>query len=114
MDQLVAQRYADFKTKKVMLLPVPVSITGIEVPLLIHQFTMSEMEQLEKDRDEDPEVHVRKQVLRFLNGLDVEITKDDCDELGKFFAGWQVREIFTKALKLNGFGPEAMREAEKN
>lgn len=109
-----AKSYAELKLALVKLQPVAVEITGIESPLLIHQFTMNEIEKIDAEQDENAERHIRKKVLRFLNGMDAEITEQDCTDLGLYFTGWQVREIYTKALKLNGFGPEALREAEKN
>lgn len=97
------------------LQPVPVSITGIDHPLLIHQFTMDQAAVVdEKAADVDKELRLSKQVLLFLRGIDYAPTAEDCKRLGSVFSAWQIREIFTKAMKLNGFGPEALREAQKN
>lgn len=99
----------------VHLPPVPVQVTGIEKPLLVHQFTMDQIESVnEKSKDDDAEKSLRKQVIFFLRGAGVEPTDDDCKKLGSVFSAWQMRELYTKAMKLNGFGPEALREAEKN
>ena len=108
--------FADLKQNRPKLEPVPVEITGLSEPLLIHQFTMNQMaEVLEaKDGSQDEEKVVRNQVLRFLNGADYEPTDEDRDALVNIFAGWQVREIYLKSLKLNGYGPDSLREAEKN
>lgn len=106
--------YAEFKRKFVKLEPVEVRIGGLDEPILIHQFTVNDIKKLDEGLGEDVELQLRKKVLRFLNGLDADVSEEACAELGDYFAGWQVREIFTKAIKLNGFGPEALREAEKN
>jgi hypothetical protein len=99
----------------VKLEPVPVNITGLSKPLLIHQFTMDQIEEVdEKSKDEDNERALRKHVLFFLRGIDCKPTDDDIKGLSKNFTVWQLREIFTKAMKLNGFGPDSLREAEKN
>lgn len=95
--------------------PVPVEITGIEQPILVHQFTMDEIKLLgENAKDDDEEKSLRKQVLIFLRGIQYQPTDEECQKLGSVFAGWQMREIYTKAMRLNGFGPEALREAQKN
>jgi hypothetical protein len=112
MDSL---SYDQLLQNGVTLPPVPVTITGIDKPLLVHQFTMDQIEAVnEKAKDDDAEKSLRKQVIFFLRGVDCEPTDDDCKKLGGVFSGWQIREIYTKAMKLNGFGPDSLREAEKN
>jgi hypothetical protein len=111
----MATSYAQLKNSPVQLEPAEVSISGIAEPLLIHQFTMNQIKKLmEAGNGEDNEIALRKQVLKFLNGFDCQPSDKDCDELGDIFAGWQLREIYSKALKLNGFGADALRNAEKN
>ena len=107
--------YDQYLQNGAKLEPVPVEITGVPQPLLIHQFTMDQIETLnEKSKDDDPEKSLRKQVLFFMRGIDSEPSDDDWKRLGSVFTGWQIREVYTKAMKLNGFGPESLREAEKN
>ncbi len=111
----MAISYAQIKSAPVLLEPAEVQITGLPEPLLIYQFTMNQIKKLmEAGGGEDNEIALRKQVLKFLNGFDYEPTDEDCEELGDIFAGWQLREIYSKALKLNGFGADALRNAEKN
>ena len=108
--------FAHLKENKPKLEPVPVDIGGLAEPLLIHQFTMNELAALtdESKLSKDDETRMRVQVVGLLNGPGTEVTEDDCAALSKIFTIWQIREIYQKALKLNGYGPEALREAEKN
>lgn len=111
----MAWSFEDLKRNRPKLQPVPVPIEGIDEPVLIHQFTLSELESFgETNADEDPEKTLRTNVLRLLKGFGQEITDEDRASLSEIFAGWQLRQIFTAGLKLNGQGPAALREAEKN
>lgn len=113
--------YDQFLQSPVKLKPAPVQVAGIDQPLLVHQFTMDEIQllnqktSLENDATEfEKENSLRKQVLFFLRGLNADPTDDDCQKLSEVFSGWQLRDIYKKAMKLNGFGPDSLREAEKN
>jgi hypothetical protein len=108
--------FSHLKQIRPQLEPVPVDIGGLSQPLLVHQFTMSQMAKVleANDGSKDDEIVVRNQVLKFLNGADYEPTDEDRTALVNIFAGWQVREIYLKSLKLNGYGPDSLREAEKN
>lgn len=110
----MAISYAEFKKNPLVLAPVEVKLSFLDEPILIHQFTMAQMQVIDAENDGDAEKNIRKQVLRFLSGFDVSINDDDINELGELFTGWQVREIYLAAIKLNGYGPSALREAEKN
>jgi hypothetical protein len=112
----MAFSFADLLATPPVLPPVPVAIGGLDQPLLIHQFTMDQLAEMSDDKthDGDSEKKLRVQVVKFLNGHDAVVTDEECAALSKLFASWQVREIYHKAMKLNGYGPEAMREAEKN
>jgi hypothetical protein len=108
------------KQKPPVLKPFEVEITGIDEPVIIHAFTMDELAEMMKATEAgesvegDNEHLIRKKVVGFLRGPGAEITDDDCASLSRIFSSWQLREIYVKAHKLNGFGPEALREAEKN
>ena len=111
----MAFTFDDLVAEPPVFKPVEVPITGLEQPLLIHVFTMDQMAKIVEQVDcEDAEEKLRMQVVYFLRGAAEVPTPEDCAKLSGIFAGFQVREIYTKALRLNGFGPEAMREAEKN
>lgn len=112
----MAFSFADLKENPPKLPPVEVPIEGFSEPLLIHQFTLSELEKLDDDISEgdDAERRLRTQVVQMLNGPGVPVTDEDRNALSKIFAGWQLRKIFAAGMKLNGLGPEALREAEKN
>ncbi len=113
--------YDQFLQSPAKLKPAPVNVAGLDQPILVHQFTMDEVELLNKktalaaDATEDEkEKSLRKQVLYFLRGLSADPSDDDCQKLSEVFSGWQLRDIYKKAMKLNGFGPDSLREAEKN
>lgn len=107
--------YDQFLAAPHKLKPVPVPVAGLEQSLLIHQFTIDEIQRLnELSKDDDAERSLRKQVIYFLRGLDCTPSDDDLAKLSAVFSGWQIRDVYTKAMKLNGFGPDSMREAEKN
>lgn len=112
----MAFRFSELKANCPKLEPVPVEIGGLQEPLLIHLFTMNELAALtdESKLSADDETRLRVQVVGFLNGPGAEVTEEDCAALSEVFAIWQIREIYQKALRLNGHGPEALREAEKN
>ncbi len=108
------------KQKPPVLKPFEVDITGVDEPVIIHAFTMDQLTEMVKVTeagepvDGDNEQLVRKKVVGFMRGPGAEITEEDCASLSRIFSSWQLREIYVKAHKLNGFGPEALREAEKN
>lgn len=105
----------DLIARPQVLKPAEVEISGLDEKLLIHVFTMDQVSELiESIEDEDPEQKLRKQVVMFLRGVDARPSAEDCAALSKIFTGFQLREIYTKAFRLNGFGPDALREAEKN
>lgn len=105
----------DLIAKPPVFKPQEVNITGIDEPLLIHVFTMDQMAKIsEVAQSDDEEQKLRMQVIYFLRGMDADPSPEDCAKLSEIFTGFQVREIYTKAFRLNGFGPEALREAEKN
>jgi hypothetical protein len=110
----MAISFADLKKNPLKLGPVAVAIEGLPEPLLIYQFTMNQMAEFDAIVGETDEITIRKKVLRFLQGFDVEIPEDDYKSLGQYFTGWQLREIFTQGLTLNGFGPSALGDAKKN
>ncbi len=111
----MAISFSQLKEKPFILGPVEVQVTGFPEPLLVHQFTMNQMAILMDGQvEEDKELSLRNQVLRFLNGFDYEPNDEDRKLLGELFASWQLREIYNKAVRLNGFGPDALRDAEKN
>lgn len=112
---IMAITFAQLKEKPFVLEPVEVQVGGLPEPLLIHQFTMNQMTELmEHEEDGDSELLLRNQVLRFLNGFAHVPTEEDREQLGELFASWQLREIYNKAVRLNGYGPEALRDASKN
>lgn len=97
------------------LKPFEVAITGIDEPVLIHAFTLDEMREFSQEDDtEDSEQSVFKKVATLMRGPGAVVTEADCEAMSKIFTSWQVREIYYKGMKLNGFGPDALREAEKN
>lgn len=97
------------------LKPFEVEITGIDEPVLIHSFTLDEMKAVEKSDDGgDQEVSVLRRVATLMRGPGADVSEADLEAIGRIFTGWQVREIYVKGMKLNGFGPDALREAEKN
>jgi hypothetical protein len=107
--------FAQLKLSPLRLSPVEVPITGLEEPLMIHQFTLAESLAIDElTQGEDPEVQTLDHVLMFLNGIEYVPNPDDRDALKRMFASWQIREIYSKAMKLNGMGPEALRDAQKN
>jgi hypothetical protein len=111
----MAISFADLIEKPFVLPPVEVDITGLPEALLVHQFTMNQMAELmEHEEGAEPELVLRNQVLQFLNGFDYSPTEEARSQLGDMFASWQLRELYNKAIRLNGFGPEALRDAQKN
>ena len=112
----MAFSFSDLKANRPKLEPVPVDIGGLAEPLLIHQFTMNELSELtdEAKQEPDDEKRLRIQIVKLLNGPGTDVTDEDCAELSRIFTSWQLREIYQKSLTLNGHGPEALREAEKN
>lgn len=114
---MTAKSFDDLLAAGASLKPVPVSIEGLDDQVLIHQFTWDQFRELfesdKPDDDADQEAHIRTQVLKLLRGPDCEPTAEDCASLGKIFTVAQVREIYNKGLRLNGFGAAALRDAEK-
>lgn len=106
----------DLQAARAALPPVPVKMSWMDEPLLIHQFTINDIKAFDSEAADiaDQEHRIRYQIIKLLNGPLAKVTQEDCDSLGEIFTGWQIREIFHKGLKLNGQGPEALREAEKN
>jgi len=94
----------------------PVELTGREDKIPVHAFSMNQMDEVMKRKECGNEfvLTVSEQLIKFLNGFDYEIQPGDIRLLGDLFCSWEVRELYDKALKLNGFGPGALREAEKN
>jgi hypothetical protein len=105
--------YKDLLLNKPVLEPVETSIIGLAEPLHIHLFTMDDYEKVTTGGS-DVEQNVIRQVLFLLGGLEADVSEEACKALGKTFAAWQIRDIYQKGLRLNGFGPEAAREALKN
>lgn len=113
----MALLFADLKKGSLNLKPVEVPISGLLEPLLIHQFSAAQMSVVMAEPDGesvDLEALQLTRLMKFLNGFDYEQADGDREILMDNFASWQIREIYQKALKLNGFGPDALREAEKN
>lgn len=110
----MAFSFDDLKRLRPKLDPVAVSIEGISEPVLLHQFTLNELALLDKQKGDDQEQNVRISVLRFLKGPAAEIGDDDRAALDEIFTAWQLRQIFMAGLKLNGQGPSAVKDAEKN
>lgn len=118
------------------LQPIEVSIEGLEFGISVHLFTVDEMEkvfagvdvaQYESDlkaaADDEAknalaiaynEKMFRVQTLRFLGGVDADVSEPARNKLSGVFASWQLRQLYQKALKANGYGPESVREAVKN
>lgn len=111
----MALSFDDLKRVRPTLEPVEVPIEGLKDTLLLHQFTLAQLTAIDSEIEtDDQEEKLRHSVLRFMKGPDAEIDEDDHVALREMFAGWQLRKIFTVGLKLNGHGPAALREAEKN
>lgn len=133
--------YASLLQLRPKLKPILVSIVALEQPLLIHLFTSAEirkitgphplLDECETEADKN-EMSVRIHTLYFLGGMESVVNPDGkktgidwdadwlasvrkaCDELLEVFTGWQVRDIYKKAMQANGHGPEALGEALKN
>lgn len=113
----MALSFAALKKGSLKLDPVAVDISGLEEPLLIHQFSAAQMDEVmagEVVGEADLEAIQLTRLMKFLNGFEYALADGDREVLLDNFASWQIREIYQKALKLNGFGPDALREAEKN
>ena len=110
--------FAQLKSGPVNFPPVPVPVSGFCEPILIHQFSINQMKNIlsadKENPDVDEEYRVRNQLLKFLNGYEYEPTEEDRLALLDIFSSGQIHEVYSKALKLNGKGPDALREAEKN
>jgi hypothetical protein len=119
----MALDFAAFKNLRPKLEPVAVQIDGLSEPLFLHVFTMREMQKVmdvhplalaETNEADKNDTALRVQVLYFLQGINAEITALACDELTDLFTSWQIRDIYKKALQLNGMGPSALGDALKN
>lgn len=99
------------------LKPVPVDIEGLDEQVEIHRFTWDQLSELLDPEDGEAEVtgeqRIRDQVVRLLKGPGAEVTEEDVANVRRIFTVTQVRDIYQKGLNLNGFGVEAMREAQK-
>jgi hypothetical protein len=111
----MAKSFKDLQAYAPSLKPFEVAITGLDEPILIHAFTVTELDKTAAAMEGmDDTTAFRTQVVLLLNGSDHEVTDKDREDVARIFSLWQLREIFNKGLKLNGQGPEALREAEKN
>ena len=106
--------YQDLLAIKPVLEPVDTPIAGLSEPLKLHLFTWDDYaEKVMKDGD-DSEKTVMTQVLYFLGGLEADVSDEARQQLKKTFASWQIRDIYQKGMRLNGSGPDAVRDALKN
>ncbi|WP_039913153.1 hypothetical protein [Cellvibrio mixtus] len=109
--------FSELKKGSLKLAPVPVDVSGVKEPIIVHQFSAAQMSVVMADHEgesSDAEIVLFNRLLIFLNGFDYVPTEEDRAILVDNFAQWQIRELYSKVLKLNGFGPDALREAEKN
>lgn len=111
----MARSFKDLQLSAPVLKPFEVDITGLDEKILIHSFTVAELENVTSSVEGmDETTAYRTQIVQMLNGADYVVTDQDRDDVARIFTIWQQKEIFNKGLKLNGQGPEALREAEKN
>jgi hypothetical protein len=105
--------YSNLVTNRPPLAPVPVKIEGLESPLLIHTFTVADYSAAINTEGMDEEIGLRVQILRFLGGLNADISSESVEQLGSIFTHYQMREIYLKAVRVNGQGPSSLGDAEK-
>lgn len=105
--------YSSLLASRPALEPVPVDIEGIPNPVLIHLFTIADYSAATKVETDDDEVSVRVQILRFLGGLNADVSAAAVEQLNSVFTAFQLREIYRKAVRVNGHGPAALGDAEK-
>lgn len=111
----MAINYSELKKNPIVLPMVEVAIDGLPDAVLVHQFTINQMKKVNAARtDEMSEDEFRNQILMFFRGSEFEPSQDDRDALSDQFSAYQLRDIYVKAMRLNGLGPSALRDAEKN
>jgi hypothetical protein len=108
-----AVSYSSLLASRPPLAQVPVTIEGIESQLLIHTFTVADYRKVVEAENGDDETGIRIQILRFLGGLNADVSDKAVEGLATVFTPWQIREIYIKAIKINGHGPSALGDAEK-
>lgn len=107
--------YSNLVANRPQLAPVPVKVEGIEHPIQVHVYTISDYRQLMEKSSvgKDEETVLRIQLLYFLGGLNADVGEAAIAQLDEIFTSWQMRELYRKAITLNGQGPAALEDAAK-
>jgi hypothetical protein len=105
--------YSSLLANRPPLPQVPVKIEGLDSELLIHTFTVADYSKVIDVAGMNDEQGLRVQILRFLGGLNADVSPEAVEDLAKVFTPWQMRDVYLKALRLNGQGPSALGDAEK-
>lgn len=118
----MALGFDDLKSLAPKTKALPIDVDGFDEQVLVYQFKWVQFDKLLALEDDETGQSFKKQVICLLKGpacFDADgeitaITKEECDWLSAMFSVSQAREIYQKGLRLNGFGPDAARDAEKN
>lgn len=112
-------KYQNVKGTKQVYSPVDVPIDGLDEPVELHRFSWSDFDILMGIKDDADGNGFMKQVICILSGqaqfeaVDT-ITEEDIQQLCDYFTVPQIREIYSHGLRINGYGPLAAKDAEKN
>lgn len=112
----MALSFEDLVKAPPVMKPVAIDIEGMDDQVEVHRFTWDQLSELldaEEDEGKPSEQRIREQVVRLLKGPGTEVADEDIANIRKIFTITQVREIYHKGLSLNGFGAEAVRDAQK-
>lgn len=113
---MAAKSFSELKAAIAALPAVSVGVQGLDDEVLVHQFTWAQFDKLMNLKGDDS---FAKQAICMLCGSETlesvdDIGKEDIEALMATFTVAQVREIYQKCMRINGFGAEAVRDAEKN
>lgn len=114
----MAKSINDFIGASPNLAPVAIEIESLSEEILVHQFVWEEFNKVVELEDDADVTSFEKQVLCLLWGSnclkpDYKFEKQAFVELMRVFTVAQVREIYQKGFRVNGFGAGAVRDAEK-
>ncbi|TQV85192.1 hypothetical protein FKG94_03105 [Exilibacterium tricleocarpae] len=95
--------------------PESVQIDGLSEDILIYRFSWNDFEKILNHESGEGVVPSRvHQVVCLLNPPGYEPTLDDIDFMTATYTLPQIKDMYSKALDINGFGHKAQKDAQKN